>query len=76
VWERRGKWRRMEERRGKVRKQTDVPLHGHHFFCGAEGSEVMWVIATLHLVFGSIIVMVWSSLGKLLTVDSVRTSKS
>jgi hypothetical protein len=26
VWERRGKWRRMEERRGKVRKQTDVPL--------------------------------------------------
>jgi hypothetical protein len=27
VWERRGKWRRMEERRGKVRKRTDVPLH-------------------------------------------------
>jgi hypothetical protein len=27
VWERRGKWRRMEERRGKVRKQMDVPLH-------------------------------------------------
>jgi hypothetical protein len=27
VWERRGKWRRIEERRGKVRKWTDVPLH-------------------------------------------------
>jgi hypothetical protein len=27
VWERREKWRRMEERRGKVRKWTDVPLH-------------------------------------------------
>jgi hypothetical protein len=32
-------------------------------------------IVTLHLVFGSTIVMVWSSLGKFLTVDSVRTSK-
>jgi hypothetical protein len=27
MWERRGKWRRMEERRGRVRKWTDVPLH-------------------------------------------------
>jgi hypothetical protein len=26
VWERRGKWRRMEERRGKARKWMDVPL--------------------------------------------------
>jgi hypothetical protein len=34
VWERRGKWRRMEERRGKVRKQTDVPLH---YVCDCAG---------------------------------------
>jgi hypothetical protein len=27
VWERRGEWRIMEDRRGKVRKQMDVPLH-------------------------------------------------
>jgi hypothetical protein len=26
VWERRGEERRVEERRGKVRKQMDVPL--------------------------------------------------
>jgi hypothetical protein len=26
VWERRGEERRVEEKRGKVRKQTDVPL--------------------------------------------------
>jgi hypothetical protein len=26
VWERREMWRRMEERRGEVRKWTDVPL--------------------------------------------------
>jgi hypothetical protein len=32
-------------------------------------------IVTLRLVFGSTIVIVWSSLGKFLTVDSVRTSK-
>jgi hypothetical protein len=31
VWERRGKWRRMEERRGKVRKQIDVPLRLSRF---------------------------------------------
>jgi hypothetical protein len=27
MWERRWKWRRMEDRRGKVRKRMDVPLH-------------------------------------------------
>jgi hypothetical protein len=27
VWERRGEWRIMEDRRGKVRKRMDVPLH-------------------------------------------------
>jgi hypothetical protein len=32
-------------------------------------------IVTLHLVFGSMIVIVWSSLGKFLTVDSVRMLK-
>jgi hypothetical protein len=32
-------------------------------------------IVTLCLVFGSTIVIVWSSLGKFLTVNSVRTSK-
>jgi hypothetical protein len=26
VWGRRGEWRIMEDRRGKVRKQMDVPL--------------------------------------------------
>jgi hypothetical protein len=26
VWERRGEYRRVEEKRGKVRKQMDVPL--------------------------------------------------
>jgi hypothetical protein len=26
VWGRRGEWRIMEDRRGKVRKRTDVPL--------------------------------------------------
>jgi hypothetical protein len=27
MWELRGEYRRVEEKRGKVRKQTDVPLH-------------------------------------------------
>jgi hypothetical protein len=32
-------------------------------------------MVTLRLVFGSMVVMVWSSFGKFLTVDSVRTWK-
>jgi hypothetical protein len=31
VWERRGEYRRVEEKRGKVRKQTDVPLQSSTF---------------------------------------------
>jgi hypothetical protein len=27
MWERRGEYRRVGEKRGKVRKQMDVPLH-------------------------------------------------
>jgi hypothetical protein len=27
VWERRGEYRRVEEKRGEVRKWMDVPLH-------------------------------------------------
>jgi hypothetical protein len=27
VWERRGEYRRVEEKRGKIRKRTDIPLH-------------------------------------------------
>jgi hypothetical protein len=30
VWERGGEYRRVEEKRGKVRKQMDVPLHPQH----------------------------------------------
>jgi hypothetical protein len=30
VWERRGEWRRVEEKREKVRKWTDVYLHPVH----------------------------------------------
>jgi hypothetical protein len=29
MWELRGEYRRVGERRGKVRKWTDVPLHTH-----------------------------------------------
>jgi hypothetical protein len=31
VWERRGEERRVDEKRGKVRKWTDVPLQCHAF---------------------------------------------
>jgi hypothetical protein len=47
VWERRGEWRIMEDRRGEVRKWTDVPLQGHSVFVNGSYNPQLPVDAQL-----------------------------